>query len=81
MAAAIESVAETLWPFDALAIAGPVNSDLPVDEQGNALIATMTWGDHRARDFATEGWTATSVVARIRCGAPTSQKPSPPRGG
>jgi xylulokinase len=66
MAAAIESVAETLWPFDALAIAGPVSSHLLVDEQGNALTATMTWGDHRARDFATDGWTATSVVARTR---------------
>jgi xylulokinase len=65
--AAVEAVAGKLWPFDALAVAGMINTHLLVDERGQALTGAMTWNNQKAAEYATGGWTATSVVARVRC--------------
>lgn len=65
--AAVEAVAGKLWPFDALAVAGMINTHLLVDDRGQALTAAMTWNNQKAGAYATDGWTATSVVARVRC--------------
>lgn len=67
--AAVEAAAGKLWPFDALAIAGMINTHLLVDERGQALTTAVTWNNQKAREYATHGWTATSVVARVRCWA------------
>jgi xylulokinase len=66
VADAIKRVAESLWPFDCLAIAGMINTHVLVGDDGAVLTPTLGWGDYRARDYATDGWTATSVVARVR---------------
>jgi xylulokinase len=64
--AAVEAVAGRLWPFDALAVAGMINTHLLVDEHGQALTAAMTWNNQNAGEYATDGWTATSAVTRVR---------------
>jgi xylulokinase len=64
--AAVEAVADMLWPFDALAIAGMINTHLLVDDRGQPLTPAMTWNNQMASAYASDGWTATSVVTRVR---------------
>lgn len=61
---AVRATAEELWPFDALAIVGMINTHLLVDAAGEALTPALVWNDDRARDFASARWKPSSAVAR-----------------
>ena len=61
---AIRATADELWPFDALAIVGMINTHLLVDADGEALTQALVWNDDRAREFASARWKSSSAVAR-----------------
>jgi xylulokinase len=63
---AVQQLLDALWPFDAVAVVGQVNTHLLVDEAGEALTPAISWADHRAAPHADARWGATSLVARLR---------------
>ncbi len=64
--AAVKHVAQRLWPFDALGVAGMANTHLLVDDSGRALTTAVGWNDYGAFRYAPSGWSATSALARVR---------------
>ena len=63
--ASASHVLETLWPFDAAALVGQINSHIFLDEEGTALTAVISWADSRAAGFAGSSWRPSSLVSRV----------------
>ena len=64
--AATQSVLDELWPFEAAAVAGQINTHILVDAEGSPLAPAISWSDRRAVDYADAHWGASSLVARYR---------------
>lgn len=56
-------VLDRLWPFDALALVGQINTHVLVDEGGRAMGPALVWGDRRASESRGPG-RANSLRAR-----------------
>jgi xylulokinase len=65
IADAVIGVLERLWPFDAAALAGQINSHILLDAAGKPLTPVLSWADGRAAGFAGPRWAPSSLVSRL----------------